>query len=184
MRRRRAIVRAAFDATVGAPAMAGPAALRDARILVVDDLEPDARLIEAMLRGNGYRDVTVETSSVAALALHRAQPFDLVVLDLVMPELDGFALMQRLHALDPALPVPVIAVTAESDHMKRALEDGARDFIGKPVRVVELVSRMRNALELGALLREARDRGQQLEQTLEERTRSLRDIQHSFGALV
>jgi two-component system sensor histidine kinase UhpB len=164
--------------------MPGPAALRDARILVVDDNDADARLIEAILRGNGYRDVTVETDSAAACELHRVAPFDLVILDLIMPGLDGFGLMQRLHALDPSLPVPVIAVTAEPDHMKRALEEGARDFIGKPLRKVELISRVRNALELGALLKAARRRGEALEQTLEERTRNLRDVEHRFGALV
>lgn len=164
--------------------MSAPAALRDARILVVDDLDADARLMEAILVGNGYRHVRTETSSAAALELHRAQPFDLVILDLVMPGLDGFGLMNRLHALDPSLPVPVIAVTAEPELMKRALEEGARDFIGKPVRKAELVARARNAIELGTLLRQARDRGRELEQTLEERTRHLRDIEHRFAALV
>jgi PAS domain S-box-containing protein len=131
--------------------------LRGARILVVDDLDSDARLIKAMLEGSGFTSVTTLTDPFAARDLHVANRYDLVVLDVMMPGMDGFAVLEALEAVNPECPVPVIVVTAEPDHMARALEAGARDFIGKPVRMVELLPRVRNALQLGMLLRERTD---------------------------
>ncbi|HUQ29520.1 MAG TPA: PAS domain S-box protein [Usitatibacter sp.] len=135
-----------------------PAGLLHARILVVDDQDADARVVEAMLTGSGYTDVTIANDPLAALALHFEKPFELVILDVLMPGMGGFEVMRALHATNPDLPVPVIVVTAEPEHMKRALEEGARDFIGKPLRMVELLSRTRNALEMGRLLSDAEGR--------------------------
>ena len=164
--------------------MTASAALLDASILVVDDLDVDARLVEAMLRGAGYRSITTTNDPFAAIELHRARRYDLVILDVLMPGMDGFELMAKLHAdgVDP--PVPVIVVTAEPEHIKRALDQGARDFIGKPLRIVELVSRARNALELGFLLKDAKARGRMLERTLHERTADLEEAEGRYRALV
>ena len=164
--------------------MSGSAVVLDASILVVDDSEADARLIETMLRGNGFTSITTTTDSRAACGLHRAHDYDLVLLDVVMPGMDGFEVLAALHAVDSDLPVPVIMTTAEPDHMKRALEAGARDFIGKPIRMIELLSRVRNALELGRLLKDARAHGRELEETLEERTIDLREAEQRYRALV
>ena len=135
-----------------------PAELLDARILVVDDKEVDARLIEAQLAGSGYRNVTVARGGAEAIAMHAATPFDLVILDVLMPGMDGFEVLAGLLATNPELPVPVIMVTAQPEHMKRALEEGARDFIGKPVSVMELRSRVRTALEVGRFMEESQVR--------------------------
>jgi PAS domain S-box-containing protein len=135
-----------------------PAELLHARILVVDDTEVDARLTDALLVGSGYRDVTVATSGPAAIAMHSACPFDLVILDVLMPGMDGFEVLARLLAASPELPVPVIMVTADPEHMKRALEEGARDFIRKPVSLVELCARVRTALEAGRVMKDSQVR--------------------------
>jgi PAS domain S-box-containing protein len=135
-----------------------PAELLDARILVVDDNEVDARLIHALLAGSGYRDVAIATAGPEAIAMHTASPFDLVILDVLMPGMDGFHVLARLLATNPETPVPVIMVTAEPEHMRRALEEGARDFMEKPVRVMELCSRVRTALEVGRLMKESQVR--------------------------
>ncbi len=164
--------------------MSVPAGLLDARILVVDDQDADARLLEAMLAGSGYRGVEIAHDPHAAIAQHRENPYDLVILDVFMPGMSGFEALRALHAASPALLVPVIMVTAEPEHIERALEEGARDFIGKPVPMAELLSRVRNALELGYLLRDAKARGMQLEETLQERTTDLAEAQGRYRALV
>ena len=152
------------------PKVPGLAKLLGARILVVDDVESDARLIKALLEGSGFSSVTILTDPAAARDLHAASRFDLVILDVLMPGMDGFAVLDALAAVNPACPVPVIMMTAEPDFMERALESGARDFIGKPVRRVELLPRVRNVLQLGMLLR--------------ERTDDLREASERYQALV
>jgi PAS domain S-box-containing protein len=127
--------------------MPGAIDVRDARILVVDDLESDARLVEAMLTGSGFSSVQVTTDASRVVELYRANRYNLIILDLLMPGMDGFQVLESLAAFTPQRPLPVIVSTAEPDHMKRALEAGARDFVGKPVRLVELLPRVRNAIE-------------------------------------
>ena len=127
--------------------MPGAIDVRDARILVVDDLESDARLVEAMLVGSGFSCVTTTTDAARVVELHRENRYDLIILDVLMPGMDGFQVLDAIAAVEPQRPLPVIVSTAEPDHMKRALEAGARDFVGKPVRLVELLPRVRNALE-------------------------------------
>ena len=164
--------------------MPGSTDLLDARILVVDDVEADARLIAGMLGGSGYSNVTTSSDPVSVGELHAKHRYDLIVLDVLMPGMDGFQVLEKLRPTEAETYVPVIVVTAEPDHMKRALEAGARDFISKPIRMVELLSRAHNALELGLLLREARARGKVLETTLRERTADLRDAEGRFRAIV
>jgi PAS domain S-box-containing protein len=156
----------------------------DASILIVDDQEVDARLVEDMLRGSGYSAVMTTSDPRAAIELHRKHAFDLVILDVLMPGMDGFGVLARLHAVDAEVCVPVIMVTADPEFMKRALEAGAHDFIGKPVRLVELRSRVRNALELSLLARDAKARGRLLALTLHERTADLQEAEGRFQALV
>src|SRR5205809_1649015 len=133
--------------------MSGSQSILGARILVADDQEADARLIATMLAGAGYTAVITTCDPLAVAELHRKHRYDLVILDVLMPGMDGFEVMAALKAIDPEDYLPIIVVTAEPDHMKRALEAGARDFIGKPIRMAELAARVHNLLELGMLLR-------------------------------
>lgn len=105
-----------------------------AKILVVDDVEANVVLLESLLRQQGYRNVQSTTDARQVAALHAEKDFDLILLDLQMPHMDGFAVMEALSARAPGDFLPVIVVTAFSDQHNRlrALKQGARDFILKP----------------------------------------------------
>src|ERR1700694_4415796 len=113
--------------------MSGSIDVLDARILVVDDLEADARLIASMLAGAGYSCVATTGDPCAVAELHRKNRYDLVILDVLMPGMDGFEVMAALKAIDPKGYLPIIVVTAEPDHMKGALDAGDKAFIRKTV---------------------------------------------------
>jgi PAS domain S-box-containing protein len=130
-----------------------PAELLRARILVVDDLPANLVVMDEMLRIAGYTDICCTRDSTTVCALHRAQPFDLILLDLLMPGIDGFAVLADLKAIDPDGWLPVIVITARSDHKVRALASGARDFIGKPFDLPEVCLRVHNLLEVRLLQR-------------------------------
>jgi two-component system sensor histidine kinase UhpB len=158
--------------------------VREARILVVDDVDADARLVQALLGAAGFTSVSTLTDPRLACDRHRRDRYDLVILDLLMPHMDGFAVLEALARIEPECPVPVIVITAEPDLLRRALEAGARDFVGKPLSAIELLPRVRNAIQLGALMREAHARKVALERTLSERTADLEEAQDKYRALV
>src|SRR5882672_498136 len=164
----------------GAKTMDGPFNVRSASILVVDDVDADARLIEAMLTGSGYTRVASTNDPRQVAELHRRNRYDLIVLDLMMPGMDGFAVMEALRPIENPAYLPVLAITAEPDLMRRALEAGARDFISKPVSRVELTARVHNLLETRLLLRHVQDNGEKLEGMLRESTESLRKSEELF----
>src|SRR5437016_2607275 len=83
------------------PRMPGPIDVRDARILVVDDLETDARLVEAMLTGSGFSSVQVTTDASRVVELYRANRYNLIILDVLMPGMDGFQVLEALAAFTP-----------------------------------------------------------------------------------
>jgi Response regulator containing CheY-like receiver, AAA-type ATPase, and DNA-binding domains len=128
----------------------------DARILVVDDIEANVLLLTNLLRQQGFRhvDSTIDAREVAGL--HQAKPYDLILLDLQMPHLDGFAVMDQLKPVAGADFLPVIVVTAFSDQENRlrALRRGARDYVLKPFVADEVLQRIRNYLEVRFLYRE------------------------------
>jgi PAS domain S-box-containing protein len=154
--------------------------IRKASILVVDDSDVDARLLEAMLVGSGFRAVTITTDPLAACELYREHRHDLVILDLVMPTLDGFELMARLQQVDASVYVPLLAVTADPGHMERALAAGARDFISKPLRMPEVLARVGNMLEVSLMVKELDGRSRELERKLDLRAADLRESEELF----
>src|SRR5258706_5588203 len=101
----------------------------EASILIVDDREDDARLIAEILRSAGYTRIVSTGNPRQALDLYTRERPDLVILDLVMPEVDGFAVMERLHEGDPHGYLPALAVTSNPDLVQRALEAGGRGFL-------------------------------------------------------
>ena len=129
-----------------------------ARILVVDDVEANVLLLQSLLRQQGYRNVHATTDPRQVAPLHRAEPFDLILLDLQMPHLDGFGVMEQLKPVPGTDFLPVIVVTAFSDDKIRlkALRQGARDYIVKPFVGEEVAQRIRNYLEVRLLYRERR----------------------------
>lgn len=151
-----------------------------ARILIVDDQEANVRLLEEMLGTAGYSalDSTRDLSKVCEL--HRKHSYDLILLDLLTTGMDGFAVLDQLKSIEPTRGVPVLVVTAEPAHKLRALQSGARDFIGRPFDLVEMKARIRNLLEVRLLHRQLERHNELLERAVLERTAELRASEDRF----
>jgi adenylate cyclase len=122
-----------------------------ARILVVDDQPANVLLLERMLGDAGYRSVTSTLDPRAVRALHEKEHYDLILLDLQMPGMDGFQVMDGLKEIETGGYLPVLVITAQPDHKLRALKAGAKDFISKPFDVGEVLTRVHNMLEVRLL---------------------------------
>src|SRR6266568_109526 len=140
-----------------------PADFLNAAILIVDDLEANVLLLEQMLRGAGYTRITSTRDPYAVCDLHRANHYDLILLDLRMPGMDGFQVMEGLKEIETDGYLPVLAVTAQPAHKLRALQCGAKDFVSKPFDLAEILMRVHNMLEVRLLHEAARNYGKQLE---------------------
>lgn len=146
------------------------------RILIVDDEPVNLKLLDKMLRGQGYEDIFLTEDPREVINLYQAARPDLILLDINMPHLDGYQVMAQLKALnDPLLP-PIVVLTAQSakDYLLRALAGGARDFVTKPVDRNELLMRVRNLLDAQMAHRLIYDQKNVLEQMVRERTDELR----------
>lgn len=130
-----------------------------ARILVVDDQEPNVRLLEAKLKAE-YFEVVTATSGTQALESARKDQPDVILLDVMMPDMDGFEACRRLKADASTRHIPVVMVTALDQREDRVagLECGADDFLTKPVDDVTLFARVRSLLRLKVILDELRER--------------------------
>jgi len=146
----------------------------DASILIVDDQEANVQLLEQMLRDDGYRLLSSTTNPRDVWALHNRNHYDLILLDLLMPGMDGFEVMEGLKATETDGYLPVLVITAQPGHKLRALAAGAKDFVAKPFDLVEVKTRIHNMLEVRLLYRRLEDYNRVLEQTVQERTAELR----------
>jgi len=131
--------------------MISEAAILNAKILIVDDQEANVMLLERLLRGAGYLSIASTMDPAAVCELHRRNDYDLILLDLQMPTIDGFQVMDDLRTLDAGGYLPVLAVTAQPAHKLRALKNGARDFVSKPFEAPEVLMRVRNMVEVRLL---------------------------------
>ena len=131
--------------------MVSPADILNARILVVDDLEANVLLLKGMLRIAGYTSVESTTDPHQVCDLHRQRRYALILLDLKMPGMDGFQVMEGLKDIETDGYLPVLVITAQPDHKLRALNAGAKDFISKPFDLAEVLIRVRNMLEVRLL---------------------------------
>lgn len=121
------------------------------KILIVDDLQANVRLLERMLRGAGYVSVTSTMNPAKVCELHIKNRYDLILLDLQMPGMSGFEVMQKLKDIEEDGYLPVLVITAQPDEKIRALRAGAKDFISKPFDLAEVLVRVHNMLEVRLL---------------------------------
>jgi putative two-component system response regulator len=143
------------------------------RILIVDDQEANVKLLEQILGRAGYESVGSTTDPREACRLHSENRYDLIMLDLLMPGMDGFEVMEELKGIDPDGPLPVLVITAQPGHKLRALEAGARDFVSKPFDVAEVLARVRNIVEVRLIEKELLRHNETLERQVTERTADL-----------
>ena len=153
---------------------------RDARILIIDDHEANVEALKRILRRAGFTTVNSATDPVDGVALVQGWDPDLLLLDLHMPRLDGFGVLEAIRPrLTDGSYLPVLMLTADSSEetKRRALAGGAKDFLTKPFDPTEVLLRIENLLETRSLYRAIREQNQQLEQRVAERTREVEEAQ-------
>lgn len=156
----------------------------NASILIVDDQETNVMLLEQMLRNAGYQHVTSTMDPRKVCPLHLEHRYDLILLDLQMPDMDGFAVIEALKKIETGGYLPVLVITAQPAHKVRALKAGAKDFVAKPFDLIEVQTRIRNMLEVRLLYRKLDDYNKMLEHTVRERTAELRESEARFRSFV
>lgn len=134
--------------------MKDPANILHGKILIVDELEANVDLLDQILRGAGYDAVSSTTNPGEACELHRTHRYDLILLSLHMPDMDGFQVLESLQKIEPNGYLPVLVITAEQDYKLRALKAGAKDFISKPFELADVLARVHNMLEVRLLYSE------------------------------
>ncbi len=155
----------------------------DASILIVDDQQSNVQLLEQMLRDAGYTSLSSTMDPFAVCDLHRKNNYDLILLDLQMPGMDGFQVMEGLKEIEQDGYLPVLVITAQPAHKLRALAAGAKDFVAKPFDLVEVQTRIHNMLEVRLLYKQLENYNKMLEQTVQERTAELRASEIRFRRL-
>jgi PAS domain S-box-containing protein len=140
-------------------------------------------LLEGILGDVGYTHITSTMNPREVCELHRLNGYDLILLDLQMPGMDGFQVMEELKELALEGYVPILVITAQPDHKLRALAAGAKDFIAKPFDLVEVKTRIHNMLEVRLLYRQLENYNKELEQTVLVRTAELRESEARFRRL-
>ena len=136
--------------------MINAADIMKAGILIVDDQEGNVLLLERMLRGAGYVSVSSTMDPNEVCELHRKNRYGLILLDLHMPGMDGYQVMEDLKEIEEGSYLPVLVVTAQPEQKLRALRAGAKDFVGKPFDLAEVLARVYNMLEVRLLHAELR----------------------------
>ncbi|HEX8874384.1 MAG TPA: response regulator [Nitrosospira sp.] len=154
-----------------------------AKILIVDDQDANVRLLEQMLSDGGYTCVGSTMNPLEVCDLYRQNRYDLILLDLQMPGMDGFQVLEGLKEIETNGYLPVLVITAQPGHKLRALQAGAKDFVSKPFDLIEVQTRIYNMLEVRLLYKKLKNYNQELEQTVAERTAELRESEARFRRL-
>jgi PAS domain S-box-containing protein len=155
----------------------------NASILIVDDQQANVALLESLLADAGYTNVSSTMDPLSVGALYRKNNYDLILLDLQMPQMDGFQVMECLKANIENDYLPVIVLTAQPGHKLRALQSGAKDFISKPFDILEVKTRIHNMLEVRLLYKKLENHNKILEEKVQERTAELRESEARFRSL-
>ncbi|AKL96291.1 response regulator RpfG [Clostridium aceticum] len=148
----------------------------NAKVLIVDDMRTNIMLMEKILRKEGYKNIYTTTDPKEAVVMYPVLEPDIVLLDLNMPFMDGFKVMEKLKRIDRRSYLPILVLTASDDmeNRNRALEEGARDFLGKPFNKREVLNRIHNIIEVKLLYNKVELQNQNLERKIAERTRELK----------
>lgn len=163
--------------------MLSPLNILDASILIVDDQLSNVQLLEQLLSETGYTQISSTMHPQEVCALHAEHDYDLILLDLQMPGMDGFQVMEDLKAQLKDSYLPVIVLTAQPSHKINALQAGAKDFISKPFDLVEVKTRIHNMLEVRLLYKKLANYNTLLEAKVRERTTELRESEARFRRL-
>ncbi|MGV8934115.1 MAG: response regulator [Gallionellaceae bacterium] len=138
------------------------------KILIVDDMEVNVVLLEHILRDAGYVSISSTKNPSEVCDLYRLHAYDLILLDLNMPVMDGFQVLAGLKEIEPESYPPVLVITAQTNHKLRAFEAGAKDFINKPFDMAEVLARVHNMLEVRLLYRKMKAYSKDLEKNVKE----------------
>jgi len=151
--------------------------LKQASILVVDDELTNLKLVEKILAVGGYSEIVGTQEPTEVVSLFQQHESDLIILDLNMPNMDGYEVMEELQANNQVNLPPILVLTAQhmQSYRQRALDNGARDYVTKPFDANELLSRVHNLLEVQIAQKYMRYQNQILEQKVKERTKALHD---------
>jgi DNA-binding response OmpR family regulator len=153
--------------------MVSTAEILKGRILIVDDKRPMVVLLERILHSGGFVSVSTTTDPSLVCDLQRKNDYHLILLDIEMPEMNGFQVLEELRKSDLADMPPIIVITAHQGQKLQAFQAGARDFIGKPFELPEVLARVKNMLEMRLLQLET----QRHIKALEEK---VRDAEHQI----
>jgi len=163
--------------------MVTPSEILNASVLIVDDREVNIELLEELLRSTGYTAVSSTMNPLEVAELHKKNRYDLILLDLQMPVMDGFQVMESLATDKTESYLPVLVITAQPAHKLRALQAGAKDFVSKPFDVVEVKTRIHNLLEVRLLYKKLDEYNKTLELKVQERTAELRESEARYRSL-
>lgn len=163
--------------------MISNAEILSANILIVDDQTANVELLAQLLQQTGYTNVSATTLPEQVCSMHRDNHYDLILLDVQMPKMNGFQVLERLKSAQLDSYVPVIVLTAYPNHKLRALAAGAKDFISKPFNLLEVTTRIHNMLEVRLLYKKLAFFNRVLEQTVLDRTAELCESETRFRRL-
>ncbi|MDP2876823.1 MAG: response regulator [Holophaga sp.] len=145
----------------------------NSKLLIVDDQETNILLLQRMLGGAGYVSISATMNPGEVCDLHLKNRYDLILLDMQMPGMDGFQVMEGLKQIELEGYLPVLVITAQPGHKLHALQMGAKDFVSKPFELPEVLARVHNMLEVRLLQKELHQYNEVLEERVRERTADL-----------
>ncbi len=160
--------------------MVAASEILNARILIVDDQPGNIKLLKVILDSGGYTSVASTTDPREVCGLHREKRFDLILLDLLMPEMYGFQVIEGLKEIEGEGDLPVLVISAQPDYKLRAKQAGAREFISKPMNSKEVLAQVHELLQARLANAQAVSSGDGPEQDFQERTANLRHSEALF----
>jgi uncharacterized membrane protein len=154
-------------------------------ILIVDDQQANVILLERILRSAGYESITSTMDPRRVFELHRKNRYDLILLDVQMPGMDGFQVMEALKKTETGNSLPVLVITSQPDFKLRALQAGAKDFISKPFELGEVLARVHNMIEMRLLQKEIADHKEDnpaLSSVIQRNIRKIIQVRHKAAS--